>query len=106
MHADQLVVRVHLRFRGALEICYATRGARACQRGRVNKRRSFVTRRQFIRRECGSIVDMPVYRGCDEMNSEAEGVWRGLGYGVRRVDCTSSFRHFGSLHCLVNVLER
>lgn len=57
-------------------------------------------------REGKSIVYMPAYRGCDEMNSEAEGVWRGLGYEVRRVDCTTSYRHFGNLHCLVNVIER
>jgi hypothetical protein len=49
---------------------------------------------------------MPVYRGCEAMNSAAEAVWAKLGYEVRPVDCTSTYRLFGNLHCLVNVLER
>ena len=28
------------------------------------------------------------------------------GYEIRSVDCTSAYRHFGCLHCLVNVLDR
>lgn len=52
------------------------------------------------------IVYMPTYRGAEALNEAAAEVWRGLGYEVRPVDCTSSYRHFGNLHCLVNVLER
>ena len=33
-------------------------------------------------------------------------VWEGLGYEIRPVDCTTAYRHFGCLHCLVNVLNR
>lgn len=51
-------------------------------------------------------VYMPVYRGAEVLNDAAEPVWRGLGFEVRRVDCTAAFRHFGALHCLVNVLAR
>jgi hypothetical protein len=29
-----------------------------------------------------------------------------LGFEVRPVDCTSAYAHFGTLHCLVNVLRR
>ncbi|MGA2497327.1 MAG: hypothetical protein ABSH20_06280 [Tepidisphaeraceae bacterium] len=52
------------------------------------------------------IVCMPVFDGCDALNSAAREVWQGLGYEVRRVNCTNSFRQFGNLRCLVNVLER
>ena len=40
------------------------------------------------------------------MNRAAAEIWKALGYAVRRVDCTETFRHFGSIHCLVNVLRR
>ena len=52
------------------------------------------------------IVYMPCYRGAEPLNAAAEKVWQGLGYEVRPIDCTSVYRHFGCLHCLVNVLER
>jgi hypothetical protein len=51
-------------------------------------------------------VYMPVYRGAEKLNAAGEAVWRSLGYEVRTVDCTEVFPHFGSLHCLVNVLRR
>ncbi len=57
-------------------------------------------------REEGRIVYMPVYSGADLLNEEAARVWADLGYEVRPVDCTSCYRQFGTLHCLVNVLER
>ncbi len=52
------------------------------------------------------IVYLPFYRGVEPLNAAARAVWEGLGFEVRPVDCTSAFRHFGSLHCLVNVLRR
>jgi hypothetical protein len=51
-------------------------------------------------------VYMPVYRGVEVLNGAARALWRDLGYRVRTVDCTDTFRHFGSLRCLVNVLRR
>jgi len=52
------------------------------------------------------IVYLPCYRGVEPMNAAARAVWEKLGYTVRPVDCTSTYRHFGCLHCLVNVLQR
>jgi hypothetical protein len=51
-------------------------------------------------------VYLPVYRGADRLNAAARAVWEGLGYEVRPIDCTTAYRHFGCLHCLVNVLRR
>jgi len=51
-------------------------------------------------------VYMPVFAGAEALSDAAETVWRGLGYEVRRIDCTSTYRYFGSLRCLVNVLRR
>jgi hypothetical protein len=52
------------------------------------------------------VVYVPEYRGVEPMNVAAREIWEGLGYEVRPVDCTSTYRHFGCLHCLVNVLRR
>ena len=52
------------------------------------------------------IVYLPCYRGAESLNEAARSIWENLGYEVRRVDCSSTFRHFGCLHCLVNVLFR
>ena len=54
----------------------------------------------------GRIVYLPFYRGAEPLNAAARAVWEGLGYVVSPVDCTSIYRHFGCLHCLVNVLKR
>ncbi len=54
----------------------------------------------------GRVVYLPVYRHTPGLNDAAAAVWRGLGYEIRRVDCTETFVHFGSLRCLVNVLVR
>jgi hypothetical protein len=51
-------------------------------------------------------VYMPVYRGAAELNQRAAATWGSLGYQVEPVDCTDCFRHYGTLHCLVNVLRR
>ena len=52
------------------------------------------------------IVYLPQYRGVESMNSAACTIWEKLGFEVRPVDCTDVYRHFGCLHCLVNVLKR
>lgn len=57
-------------------------------------------------RASGRVVYMPTYRESGPLNQAAADVWRGLGYEVRTVDCTSVYVHFGALHCLANVLRR
>ena len=52
------------------------------------------------------VVYLPFYRGVEPLNAAARAVWTSLGYEVRPVNCTSAYRHFGCLHCLVNVLQR
>jgi agmatine/peptidylarginine deiminase len=52
------------------------------------------------------VVYMPTYRGAENLNAAARAVWEKLGYQVRPVDCTSVYRNFGSLHCLVNVMAK
>jgi len=52
------------------------------------------------------IVYLPFYQGAEPLNAAARTVWENLGFEVRPVDCTSVYRHFGCLHCLVNVLKR
>jgi N-dimethylarginine dimethylaminohydrolase len=52
------------------------------------------------------IVYLPYYRGAETLNAAARAVWEKLGFEVRPVDCTATYRHFGCLHCLVNVLKR
>jgi N-dimethylarginine dimethylaminohydrolase len=51
-------------------------------------------------------VYMPIYRGAETLNDAADQVWKNLGYDVKRIDCTSTYRCYGNLHCLVNVLTR
>jgi hypothetical protein len=51
-------------------------------------------------------IYMPVYRGEDRLNSAGANVWRQLGFRVVPIDVTSAFRFFGTLHCLVNVIEK
>ncbi len=51
-------------------------------------------------------VYLPVFRHAEPLNRAATRIWESLGYTVRRVDCTETFSHFGSIHCLVNVLRR
>jgi hypothetical protein len=52
------------------------------------------------------IVYLPYYRGAEALNVAARAQWQALGFEVRPVDCTGAYRHFGCLHCLVNVLRR
>ena len=51
-------------------------------------------------------VYMPVYDGAQPLNDAAEAIWRSVGHDVVRIDCTQVYPHSGSLHCLVNVLQR
>ncbi len=53
-----------------------------------------------------NVVYLPVYRGVEPLNAAAREVWQQLGYQVRPIDCTTTYRYFGCLHCLVNVLQR
>lgn len=52
------------------------------------------------------VVYMPVFEQAEPLNAAAAAVWESLGYSVGRVDCTATYRHYGSLRCLVNVLAR
>jgi hypothetical protein len=57
-------------------------------------------------RDGGRVVYMPTFRCAEVLNRAAAAVWRTLGYEVRPVECDACARHFGALHCLVNVLRR
>ncbi len=57
---------------------------------------------QAVRR----VVYLPRYDGCEIMNTAARTIWETEGYEVRTVNCTATYRHFGCLHCLVNVFSR
>jgi hypothetical protein len=52
------------------------------------------------------IVYLPVFRDAEVLSKAAEHVREALGYKVRRFDCTDCYSHFGTLRCLVNVLQR
>ena len=52
------------------------------------------------------VVYMPSYNFLPLMNKTAAEVWEKLGYEVRPVDATNIFREGGTVHCLVNILER
>lgn len=61
----------------------------------------------LIDRQAGrKIVYLPFYRGATSLNDAARKVWEDLGFEIRPVDCTTTYRQFGCLHCLVNVLKR
>ncbi len=50
-------------------------------------------------------VYLPVF-GEPALDEPAAQTWRSLGFKVHAVDCSSTYPHFGSLRCLVNVLRR
>jgi N-dimethylarginine dimethylaminohydrolase len=52
------------------------------------------------------IVYLPVFQFAETLNRSAASVWTSLGYEVHTVRCDPCARHFGTLHCLVNVLRR
>jgi Porphyromonas-type peptidyl-arginine deiminase len=52
------------------------------------------------------VVYAPTFDGAEALNAAAAKVWQSVGYEVRAVNCTSSFKYFGSLRCLVSVLRR
>jgi hypothetical protein len=52
------------------------------------------------------IVYLPFYQGAESLNAVARQTWESVGFEVRPIDSTSTYRHFGSIHCLVNVLSR
>jgi hypothetical protein len=70
--------------------------------------RTYLTYVNVLMDQQGSrrVVYLPFYRGAEPLNADARRVWESLGYEIRPVDCTSAYRHFGCLHCLVNVLQR
>lgn len=70
--------------------------------------RTFLAGLNVILDQQGSqrIVYMPTFDGAEVINESSAALWRDLGYEVRPVNCTSSYRLFGSLRCLVNVLRR
>jgi hypothetical protein len=51
-------------------------------------------------------VYMPSYSFAAGLNRAATAAWTDLGYEVRPVECDGCARYFGTLHCLVNVLQR
>ena len=57
-------------------------------------------------REGKRVVYAPTFDGAEALNAAAANVWESVGYEVRPVNCTSSYRLFGSLRCLVSVLRR
>ena len=70
--------------------------------------RTYVTYVNAIldQRDSRRIVYMPVFRSAEVLNRAATAIWTKLGYEVRPVKCDACGRHFGTLHCLVNVLHR
>jgi hypothetical protein len=51
-------------------------------------------------------VYMPSYTISPELNRAATQAWTDLGYDVKPVECDGCARNFGTLHCLVNVVQR
>lgn len=51
-------------------------------------------------------VYMPKYTFAEGLNREATAAWESLGYAVKPVECDGCARNFGTLHCLVNVMQR
>lgn len=51
-------------------------------------------------------IYMPVIDGAGKLNDAAAKVWKDAGFKVKRVNCTTCYKWFGSLRCLVNVSNR
>jgi hypothetical protein len=54
----------------------------------------------------GPIVYMPAFPGQPRLTATATATWSSLGYAVRPIDCSTAWTKGGTLHCLINVLER
>jgi hypothetical protein len=57
-------------------------------------------------RDGHSIVYMPSYEDQPRLNAAAKSVWEALGFRVMTIDCSSLWPQGGTLHCVVNVLDR
>jgi hypothetical protein len=57
-------------------------------------------------RAASRTIYLPQYSGADDLNAAGRSVWQSLGYRVVPIDVTSAYRFFGTLHCVVNVLEK
>ncbi len=51
-------------------------------------------------------IYLPQYQNQGRLNAAARATWESLGFNVVPIDVTGTFRYFGTLHCLVNVLEK
>ena len=51
-------------------------------------------------------VYMPSYTFAGGLNRAATAVWADLGYDVKPIECDGAARNYGTLHCLVNVMQR
>jgi hypothetical protein len=51
-------------------------------------------------------VYMPVFSNAENLNRKATEIWEKQGFEVEPINCDACSKHFGSLHCLVNVLKR
>ncbi len=54
----------------------------------------------------GPTVYMPAFPGQPRLTAAATAVWSSLGYRVCPIDCSSVWTKGGTVHCLVNVVER
>ncbi len=52
------------------------------------------------------VVYMPTFAGQEKLSAAATAVWQSLGYEVRPIDCSTVWQKGGTLHCLVNIVER
>lgn len=70
--------------------------------------RTFITTLNSVldHRDGERTVYMPVIDGAEKLNEAAERTWKDAGFEVKRVNCTSCYKWFGSLRCLVNVSSR
>ena len=57
-------------------------------------------------REGRRTVYMPKYTFAEGLNRAATTAWESLGYEVKPVECDGCARNYGTLHCLVNVMQR
>ncbi len=57
-------------------------------------------------RDGKDVVYMPIYDDQPALNAAAQKVWESLGFEVIPINCTTTWPAGGTLHCLVNVLQR